>query len=337
MIKTGTIIGRAAPAILALLLLAGCSIPEYGILADEGGPSFPGREELLSSLPARRIIGEAELSEEVQAILRITFREVLPFGEIEADEIIVFREILLPAVDLHDPEERISSALLRDHFRKGTALPENISIVSLAESALPLRGLPVDDLYFDEPEYPLIRRIVMRLNEIPLKEPDSIPGRITAALTRRKRNEELRLQKEKISEWLEELQISSAAIEDRKFEIAWIASVGDIMPGRGVSSMLEQKDGVSKVFGSLLPLLRSNHITAGNFEGTLPAGRKAIPKSYNFSLPVSVLPRLHDAGFDYLTLTNNHIWDFGEGRFLDTLAAIADSALVTSGAGKDIK
>jgi poly-gamma-glutamate synthesis protein (capsule biosynthesis protein) len=325
---------------LALFLLAGCSVPEYGIVPDEGGPAFPGREELLASLPLRLITGNsdaAESSMELQALSRITFKEVPPFGEIEADEIVVFRDILLPVVDLHDPGGSLSSGPFMDHYRNGTALPGNITIISLGESALPLRGVPLDGMYFDDPEYPLIRRIVIRLDEIPLGEPESVTEKIAAGLSRSKREEELRLRREKLSDWLEALRASAEAMESEELEIAWIASVGDMMPGRGVSSLLEQKDGVSKVLGSLLPLLRSNHIMAGNFEGTLSRGRKATPKSYNFSFPVSVLPRLHEAGFDYLSLTNNHIWDFGEGGFLDTLAALEGSALVTSGAGRDVK
>ncbi len=319
----------------ALMLMAGCSVPEYGIITDGKTPVFPGKEELLSSLPVRLIREEAEPSEELQAVSRISFREVLPFGEREADEIVVFREIILPVVDLHDPSASIPSGPLRDHYRDGIPLPEQISLIPLAESELPLRAVPVDGLYFDDPSYPLVRRIVLTLDDISPGEPESLTDKLAAVPGRRRREEALLLQREKLSAWLTELRISAAAMEDERLEIGWIGSVGDMMPGRGVSSLLEGEDGVSEVFGSLLPLLRANHVMAGNFEGTLSKGRKATPKSYNFTFPDSVLPRLSEAGFDYLSLTNNHVWDFGEEGFLDTLSAIDDSPLATSGAGKN--
>lgn len=107
---------------------------------------------------------------------------------------------------------------------------------------------------------------------------------------------------------------------------------------RGVEPLLSQSGGLYKVFDTTLPILQSAHLSAGNFEGTLAsANRKAEPKSYNFRFSPKVLPYLEKAGFDYLSITNNHIWDFGKEGFLDTLKAIESSHLATSGAGRNFK
>ena len=45
------------------------------------------------------------------------------------------------------------------------------------------------------------------------------------------------------------------------------------------------------------------------------------------------MPYLSQAGFDYLMLTNNHSYDYGEDGFKDTLAAVKNAGFATSGAG----
>jgi poly-gamma-glutamate capsule biosynthesis protein CapA/YwtB (metallophosphatase superfamily) len=101
-----------------------------------------------------------------------------------------------------------------------------------------------------------------------------------------------------------------------------IAAVGDIMlgstnpPDRG----LPAEDG-AKMLVDAAPLLSAADIAFGNLEGPMLEGgtsAKCGPNSrlcYAFRVPPRYGKHLKDAGFDLLSLANNHASDFGlEGR-----------------------
>ena len=101
-----------------------------------------------------------------------------------------------------------------------------------------------------------------------------------------------------------------------------IAAVGDIMlgstnpPERG----LPAEDG-AKMLTDVTPLLSAVDLAFGNLEGPLIDGGKSSkcgPNSrlcYAFRVPTRYGKHLKDAGFDLLSLANNHASDFGlEGR-----------------------
>jgi poly-gamma-glutamate capsule biosynthesis protein CapA/YwtB (metallophosphatase superfamily) len=120
--------------------------------------------------------------------------------------------------------------------------------------------------------------------------------------------------------------------------IRWIAAVGDLMLGRGIDDiLLSGKDGIEKVFGDTLEELRTADFLLGNLEGPLTARGKKADKSYSFRFKPSTAVALKDAGFDYVSLCNNHSFDFGLEGFTDTLAALRDVGLPYSGAGMDYR
>lgn len=115
-----------------------------------------------------------------------------------------------------------------------------------------------------------------------------------------------------------------------------IAAVGDIMLGTAYpdGSTLPADGGVNS-FGPALANLRGADITFGNLEGVLlnagePAAMKLKfrSKPYLFKMPESYGGIFKDAGFDILSVANNHSNDFGwKGRentvkLLDSLGII---------------
>lgn len=101
-----------------------------------------------------------------------------------------------------------------------------------------------------------------------------------------------------------------------------IAAAGDIMlgstypPGRG----LPPEDGAT-MLKDVTPLLTPADLTFGNLEGPMLEGgttSKCRPDSrscYAFRVPTRYGKYLKDAGFDVMSLANNHASDFGaEGR-----------------------
>ncbi|MDD3078685.1 MAG: CapA family protein [Paludibacter sp.] len=104
-----------------------------------------------------------------------------------------------------------------------------------------------------------------------------------------------------------------------------IAAVGDIMMGTLYpdSSTLPAK-GSYHLFQPLIHALKDADITFGNLEGTLTNDTsqakscKNKDRCYYFAMPVSYAKSLQHAGFDFISLANNHINDFGYKGKLST-------------------
>lgn len=101
-----------------------------------------------------------------------------------------------------------------------------------------------------------------------------------------------------------------------------IAAVGDIMMGSTYpdASSLPPEDG-AKLLAEVTPILSAADIAFGNLEGPMLEGgatAKCGPRStrcFSFRVPTRYGKHLKDAGFDIMSLANNHASDFGaEGR-----------------------
>lgn len=106
-----------------------------------------------------------------------------------------------------------------------------------------------------------------------------------------------------------------------------IALTGDIMMGTTFPEPRLPHDGGRELFRDVAPLLAGADVAAGNLEGTLCDGgqtRKRVSKvCYAFRTPVSYAPLLQAAGYDFLSLANNHAFDFGEEGIRSTTAALS--------------
>jgi len=95
-----------------------------------------------------------------------------------------------------------------------------------------------------------------------------------------------------------------------------LRAVGDMMIGNAPTNELPK----SLFFANVINVLRDADITFGNSEGTLcdqnVLGRKCPAKlpsgqlCYAFRTPTSFISQFIDAGFDVLSLSNNHIFDY---------------------------
>lgn len=130
--------------------------------------------------------------------------------------------------------------------------------------------------------------------------------------------------------------IEKAAMEEAKSEkeqVLFISAVGDILLSRGVDTLLISSENPASVFTSATPILQNNDITIGNLECVLTKSNKNATKTYTFKADKKALAYLKEAGFNYLMLTNNHSYDFGEEGFKETLAALEAYEIPTSGSG----
>lgn len=200
---------------------------------------------------------------------------------------------------------------IKDDFSERKLAPDESISFSYAES-IPLgeRALLADGLYADSEDYCLTENSQVRV---------SVFDRKTADL---------------IFDWCEKTFVYQ---EDKAENTVIISSVGDIMVARGVQEVLLGDDGVNKVFGDTLPLIKDSDFAIGNLEGVVTDSWENAIKTYTFKFKKAILPKLLDAGFDYLMQTNNHCYDYGESGFKDTLKAFEEYKVPTSGVGYNLE
>jgi poly-gamma-glutamate capsule biosynthesis protein CapA/YwtB (metallophosphatase superfamily) len=116
-----------------------------------------------------------------------------------------------------------------------------------------------------------------------------------------------------------------------------IAAVGDMMLGTDYpQNHLPDDDGVS-FLQAVTPILSAADIAFGNLEGVLsdagePAKKCSNPNAcYLFRSPTRYAEHFRAAGFDVLSLANNHARDFGEEGRSSTMQALDAVAIHHSG------
>jgi hypothetical protein len=122
-----------------------------------------------------------------------------------------------------------------------------------------------------------------------------------------------------------------------------VAAVGDIMMGTDYpKNILPDDDGVG-FLAAVTPVLSAADVAFGNLEGPLVDGGEAVkqckPEStacYAFRTPTRYAAYLRSAGFDVMSLANNHMADFGEAGRDSTMRALDDVGIRHSGREGDV-
>ncbi len=121
-----------------------------------------------------------------------------------------------------------------------------------------------------------------------------------------------------------------------------ISLVGDMMLGTDFpENTLADDDGVS-LLQTVAPFLRDADITFGNLEGVLldegePIKSCNLPENcYLFRSPSRYVNYLREAGFDVMSLANNHARDFGESGVKASMSTLASAGIRHSGQHGDI-
>jgi len=121
-----------------------------------------------------------------------------------------------------------------------------------------------------------------------------------------------------------------------------VAAVGDIMLGTNYpENRLPDDDGVS-FLATVAPVLQAADIAIGNLEGVIldagePAKTCTNPSAcFLFRSPPRYAGLLRDAGFDVMSLANNHARDFGEDGRTATMTVLDGYDVRHSGRRGDI-
>ncbi len=107
-----------------------------------------------------------------------------------------------------------------------------------------------------------------------------------------------------------------------------IAMVGDIFLQEALPQTAE--------LAAVSDVLRGVDVAFGNLETPVSERGTPVDKWINMRMPPDLLSALVDMGIDIVTLANNHMWDFGEVAFFDTLRHLDDHALPHVGAGASL-
>jgi hypothetical protein len=132
--------------------------------------------------------------------------------------------------------------------------------------------------------------------------------------------------------------IKNAEANKMQDETVTIIGVGDIMLGTHFPSVnyLPPNDG-KNILDSVKTYLKDADVTFGNLEGTMVDEGGEVKKCnnpaicYAFKMPTRYVSYLTDAGFDVMSVANNHVGDFGEAGRKSTAATLKGAGLNFAG------
>ncbi|HID07503.1 MAG TPA: CapA family protein [Armatimonadetes bacterium] len=115
-------------------------------------------------------------------------------------------------------------------------------------------------------------------------------------------------------------------------------AAGDIMLGRGVGRLI-LKHGADYPFKSMQNIIASADIAFGNLESPITPRGRLVAKNNRmiFSAPPKAVNGLVNAGFDVLSLANNHATNFGLQALYDTIATLNEHGIAYVGAGRNFE
>jgi poly-gamma-glutamate synthesis protein (capsule biosynthesis protein) len=109
--------------------------------------------------------------------------------------------------------------------------------------------------------------------------------------------------------------------------------VGDILLGRSLGARMEKSGNYTQAFRGISPLLTAADITFGNLEGPF-CGQPPYPaEGMTFRVRPRAIEALTFAGFDVVSVANNHLGDGGNACLRFTLSHLESAGIGAAGAG----
>jgi poly-gamma-glutamate capsule biosynthesis protein CapA/YwtB (metallophosphatase superfamily) len=110
--------------------------------------------------------------------------------------------------------------------------------------------------------------------------------------------------------------------------------VGDIMLSRSVGDLMASSSDWIWPFRAVAPVTSTYDLAFANLETTVSVRGAKNGCGFCFRSDPRVIQGLVHAGFDVLSVANNHIWDYGPQAFVDTLDAVASAGMSPVGGGR---
>ena len=123
-------------------------------------------------------------------------------------------------------------------------------------------------------------------------------------------------------------------IKNQKIEIMFL---GDVMMDSFIADYIRDY-GVDYPWTDVSPILNKADIVVANLETSVSTrGLTKKPKGFGFRSAPDTLQGLVNSGIDLVTLANNHVKDYGDDAFFDTLAHLDEYNIKYAGAGKNLE
>ncbi|MFA6096517.1 MAG: CapA family protein [Candidatus Paceibacterota bacterium] len=126
--------------------------------------------------------------------------------------------------------------------------------------------------------------------------------------------------------------LEALGLKENEDEIRMVA-VGDVMLSRSVEKTMIEKKNFKYPFIKTAELTSGADITFGNLETPIISGRAVNPSEMVFRADPRSVVGLKYAGFDVLSLANNHIMNFGKRGLEETLKELDKAGIRHAGAG----
>lgn len=114
--------------------------------------------------------------------------------------------------------------------------------------------------------------------------------------------------------------------------VVHLAAVGDIMLSRTLGNVINDGN-LEYPFKAMYPYLQPADLTIGNLETALGDIGEPEPKAYPFQSPPAAAESLALAGFDIVSLANNHALDYGPEALLQGIELLKAQNITPIGAG----
>ncbi len=113
-----------------------------------------------------------------------------------------------------------------------------------------------------------------------------------------------------------------------------LVAVGDVMLDRALGEAIRAGD-LGYPFAEVTSLLIPADVTVGNLESAIGDQGTPVNKGYTFRAPPETAQTLSMAGFDLLSLANNHALDYGPQALQQGMDLLHQQGIATVGAGLD--
>ncbi len=111
--------------------------------------------------------------------------------------------------------------------------------------------------------------------------------------------------------------------------------VGDIMLSREIGHSMQTRGNWNFPFERVAETLQSADLAFGNLEGPMSTRGINLGSIYFFRADPRAIKGLQFAGFDVLSVANNHIWDYGKEAFEDTLLHLKEARITPVGGAEN--
>lgn len=124
-------------------------------------------------------------------------------------------------------------------------------------------------------------------------------------------------------------------LKNEREKAATLIFVGDIMLSRGVDYYIRKNNDYSFPFRFVYEKLSDADLAFGNLEGPISSRGRNQGSIYSFRADPRTVEGLKLAGFDVLSLANNHIFDWGAEAISDTVSILSENEIGSVGVGRN--